>query len=275
MFTPDHKPSTEQAERCYVPVSGGQFLCSDRDPWEPIDGSLWRFANPQLDAPQHFIGRYFDKDCYAVEIDSSPTVIDHHWQDLRHLMAMLTPTQYETAARALQIIGWDNDHKFCGRCGQATTGHEHEMAKHCQPCDLLFYPRLSPCIITVITRGDEILLAHNPAFPAKFFSALAGFIEAGESIESALRREVNEEVGIKVGKIEYFDSQSWPFPGQLMIGFIAEYAEGEIEVDGIEIEEANWYRYDQLPMVPPTAFLAGQLIQHVVDRHSGNIIKDD
>ncbi len=268
MFIPDHQPSGEQRRRCYVPVSSGQLLCSDKGPWEPIDGSLWRFANPQIDAPIHFIGRYYDTDCYVVDLNDCPDVIDHHWQNHRALVSLLTPVQYEVTARALQIINWDKDHQFCGRCGSGTSAHSHEMAKQCEPCDLLFYPRLSPCIITVVTKGDQILLAHNPAFPARFFSALAGFIEAGESIESALRREVMEEVGIEVGNIEYFGSQSWPFPGQLMIGFIAEYKSGEISVDGIEIEEANWYRYDQLPKVPPNAFIAGQLIEFVVERNS-------
>lgn len=267
-FFPDHTPQTDDAERCYVPLSNGQFLCSDTGPWDPIDSSLWRFANPQLDAPKHYLGRYHNKDCYVVELEDLPMVTDHHWQNLRNLLGMLNPTQYEVAARALQIIGWDKDHRFCGRCGEATQSHQHEMAKHCQPCDLLFYPRLSPCVITVVTRGEEILLAHNPAFPGRFFSALAGFIEAGESIESALRREVKEEVGIEIGKVEYFGSQSWPFPSQLMIGFVAEYVEGEITVDGVEIDEANWYRYDDLPMIPPVSTLSGQLIQHFVNQHT-------
>ncbi len=267
MFIPNHKPQNDDRPRCYVPVSQGQLLCSDQGPWAPIDGSLWRFANPDLDAPTHFIGEYFDKDCYTVELQASPAVHDHHWQDLRQLFSLLDPTHYEVAARSMQVVSWDRDHKFCGRCGSETTLHDHDMAKHCEPCNLQFYPRLSPCVITVVTRGEEMLLAHNPTFPARFYSALAGFIEAGESIESALRREVKEEVGITVGKIEYYGSQSWPFPGQLMIGFIAEYESGEIEVDGIEIEEANWYRYDQLPKVPPRTALAGELIQHIVDRH--------
>jgi NAD+ diphosphatase len=122
-------------------------------------------------------------------------------------------------------------------------------------------------VITVITRDDHCLLAHNPAFPARFFSALAGFIEAGETIEAALRREVFEEVGLNVGRLHYFGSQAWPFPGQLMIGFHAEYESGDIAIDGIEIEEANWYRYDQLPLVPPPSTLSGQLIQAFVQRH--------
>lgn len=267
MFVPDHKPRDEGLDVVYVPVSQGHLLCSDSDSWQPIAASVWRFSNPQIDAPRVYIGRYFDQDCYVVELDQQPDVHDHHWQNLRHLMSLLDETHYEVSARALQILNWERDHQFCGRCGCATSSHTKEMAKHCDQCDLLFYPRLSPCVIMIVTRGDEILLAHNPLFPARYYSALAGFVEVGESIESALRREVFEEVGIKVGKLEYFGSQPWPFPGQIMIGFVAEYESGEIAVDGVEIEDANWYRFDDLPFVPPISTLSGQLIQHFVEQH--------
>ena len=267
MFIPGHVPQQESSDRCYVPVSQGQVLCSDTQGWQPISASVWRFANPQLEAPVHFIGRYFEQDCYVVILDQLPEIHEHSWFGLGQLLGLLSEVDYEVAARALQIVNWTRDHQFCGRCGSSTEAHVKEMAKYCAPCDLLFYPRLSPCVITVITRGEECLLAHNPAFPARFFSALAGFIEVGESIESALRREVEEEVGLKVGQLEYFGSQAWPFPGQLMIGFLAEYESGDIVVDGIEIEEADWFRYDELPMIPPEATLSGQLIQEFVRRN--------
>ncbi|GAB3106952.1 NAD(+) diphosphatase [Aestuariicella hydrocarbonica] len=267
MFTPDHRPQQEGLEKCYVPISDGLLLSSVEYGWQPLPASSWRFANPQLEAPQHYIGRYFDKDCYVVVLEAQPDVHQHHWQNLRQLLGLLDEISYEVAARALQVVNWDRDHQFCGRCGSRTESHHREMAKHCQSCDALFYPRLSPCVITVVTRGEHCLLAHNPAFPSRFFSALAGFIEVGETIESALRREVREEVGIEVGKLEYFGSQAWPFPGQLMIGFMAEYQSGDIVVDGVEIEEANWYRYDELPLVPPAASLSGQLISHFVKMH--------
>lgn len=269
MFIPGHAPENEGQEKCYVPVSQGQVLCSDAEGWRPIAGNIWRFANPQLDAETHYIGCYFEQDCYVVMLDELPDVHEHSWLNLYQLLGLLSEIDYEVAARAVQIVNWERDHQFCGRCGSPTQSHDRELAKRCEPCDMLFYPRLSPCVITVITRGEECLLAHNPAFPSRFFSALAGFIEVGETIESALRREVAEEVGIKVGKLEYFGSQSWPFPGQLMIGFLAEYDSGDIVVDGIEIEEADWFRFDELPMIPPATSLAGRLIREFVKRNEG------
>ena len=250
-------------------VSNGLLLCSDTDPWSPIDDSVWRFSNPQLNAPFYCIGQYQGLDCYAVALENTPEIFGHHWVDLRRLMVNLIESHYEIAARALQIIQWELDHGFCGRCGSATSNHEHEMAKHCGRCDLMFYPRLSPCVIMLITRGNECLLARNGNFPGAFYSALAGFIEVGETIEGALRREVLEEVSLRVGALTYFGSQSWPFPGQLMIGFHAEYEHGEIEVDGEEIVEANWYRYDNLPQVPNQFSLAGQLINQFVKSQQG------
>ncbi|MBR9911941.1 MAG: NAD(+) diphosphatase [Gammaproteobacteria bacterium] len=268
MFIPDHKPLSEAGDSCFIAVSQGQILAPDQSSWAPLEESTWRFSNPQLQAPQYCIGRYRGADCFVVLIDDRPDVYGHHWIDLRRLMALLDEAHYQMAARALQVIQWKLDHRFCGRCGAKTVSHRREMASHCDACDLFFYPRLSPCVIVLITRGDHCLLARNANFAGPFFSALAGFIEAGETIEGALQREVMEEVGIEVGQLKYFGSQSWPFPSQLMIGFHAAYAGGDIEVDGEEIVEADWFRYDELPQVPPETSLAGQLIRHFVAQHN-------
>lgn len=264
MFVAGYKASTQESGRCFIVISSGQILCPDATEWMPVAESYWHFTNPQLNASSYCIGQYRQQDCYVVELQGQPELHGHHWADLRRLLVVLSESQYEMAARALQILQWRKDHRFCGRCGGATISHEQEMAKHCEPCDLLFYPRLSPCVIMLITRGDECLLARNANFPGPFYSALAGFIEVGETIESSLRREVYEEVGLEVGRLSYFGSQSWPFPSQLMIGFYAEYAQGEINIDGEEIVEANWYRYDDLPLIPNQHTLAGQLINQFV-----------
>jgi NAD+ diphosphatase len=266
VFFPGVIQSDDGKPRCYIPVYDNQLLCSEDFIWEPITGSLWRFLNPDPTADIHYIGDYEGQSCFVVSLSEQYNVEGYCWNNLRVMLGMLNPTHYEMTARALQIVNWDIDHRFCGRCGDATLHHSAERAKVCVACKLEFYPRLSPCVITVVTRGEYCLLAHNPTFPDGYYSALAGFIEAGEGIESALRREVKEEVNVTVGKLSYFGSQSWPFPGQLMIGFHSEYELGDVEVDGVEIVDANWYRFDQLPLIPPASTLSGQLIQSFVNK---------
>jgi NAD+ diphosphatase len=267
MFLPIHTPQQLGLDKCFVPIAQGQLLCADGENFKPLPGSVWRFLNPQPEAALHYLGRYYEQDCYAVLLQQQPAIEGHSWYNLGQLLGALGPIEYEVAARGLQIVHWDREHRFCGRCGHATSKHKQDLAKHCSRCDVLYYPRLSPCVITVITRGEECLLAHNAAFAGRFFSALAGFVEAGETLESALRREVKEEVDVTVGALEYFGSQAWPFPSQLMIGFLAEYESGEIRVDGVEIDEAQWYRYDNLPAVPSEDTLSGQLIREFVRRN--------
>jgi NAD+ diphosphatase len=135
----------------------------------------------------------------------------------------------------------------------------------CNPCGTINYPKIAPCIIVLVTRGDEMLLARNVNFPRPMYSTLAGFIEAGETAEETLVREVREEVGIEVHELRYFQSQSWPFPNQLMLGFFAEYAGGDIVCDQVEIADAQWFRAPDLPMIPPPASVSGQLIRHFID----------
>lgn len=265
MFSAGYKASIDKASGCFIVISNGKILSANSSDWAPFDESIWRFANIDRDVTTCFIGQYRQHNCFAVEVEGQPPVQGHHWADLRRLMTGLRESHYEMAARALQILQWKRDHRFCGRCGSATVSHPAEMAKYCEVCNLMFYPRLSPCVIMLITRGNECLLARNANFPDNLYSALAGFIEVGETIEACLRREVNEEVGLGVGELTYFGSQSWPFPGQLMIGFHACYERGEIDIDGEEIVEANWYRYDKLPLIPNQYTLAGQLIAEFVN----------
>ena len=151
--------------------------------------------------------------------------------------------------RAEQIVNWDRTHRFCGRCGTATELQDNERARRCPACGQLAFPRLSPAIITLVTRGErdeEVLLAHGRQFPGRFYSALAGFVEPGESIEEAVRREVAEEAGITVGEVRYLASQPWPFPSSLMIGCIGTALDREITRDGDELEDARWFSRDEV-----------------------------
>ncbi len=200
----------------------------------------------------------------TVQLNAGNVPDSYQWLGLRSQLELLSPAAFQLAGRALQIARWFYDHRFCGRCGQSTTRDSLDFARVCQHCSLRFYPRISPCMIVLVTRGDEILLAHHHRASRVMYTTLAGFIEAGEGVEECIRREVMEEVGVQVGELKYFQSQPWPFPGQLMLGFFAEFASGDIVIDPTEIIDAKWFRYDELPQVPATATVAGQLIAHYV-----------
>jgi NAD+ diphosphatase len=135
---------------------------------------------------------------------------------------------------------------------------------------MLFYPRLSPAAIVLVKRGHRILMARSPGFPPGMYSVLAGFVEPGESIEETIEREIREEVGVEVENIRYFGSQPWPFPNSLMIGFIADYAGGELRIEPSEIEDAGWFRTDDLPTLPPKVSIARAMIDDFVAQHGGD-----
>jgi NAD+ diphosphatase len=193
---------------------------------------------------------------------------DFAWESIRGLISRgaLNADGFQLISAALQHQHWVRDHQFCGRCGQTTMRHTVERAMVCADCDMHYYPRLSPCIITVVAKGEYCLLALHQKARSKFYSALAGFVEVGESLEQALQREVMEEVGLSVSNLRYFGSQPWPFPGQLMIGFHADFAAGEIVIDGKEIVDAQWWHYRDLPTIPSASTLSGQLIRSFVER---------
>jgi NAD+ diphosphatase len=179
---------------------------------------------------------------------------------LRGLFNALSETHFWLAARAVQIVAWDRDHQFCGRCGTLNEDPATDRSKRCPECGLTAYPRLAPAVIVLVKRGDEILLGRSPHFVPGMYSTLAGFVEPGETLEHAVAREIEEEVGVRVKNIRYFGSQPWPFPNSLMVGFLAEWESGEIEIDGEEIEDAGWFTASNLPMIPPGISIARALI---------------
>ena len=173
--------------------------------------------------------------------------------------------EWMAAGRAVQIVEWARTHRFCGRCGTPTGLSPGERGMKCPACALVAYPRVAPAMITLVTRGEqgpeqEALLARGTNFPMPMYSCLAGFVEAGEDLEGAVVREVAEEVGVRVGNVRYQASQPWPFPHSLMIGFRADYLDGDLVLDETEIADANWYHREQLPMIPPGISIARRLI---------------
>ncbi len=206
--------------------------------------------------------------CWAVETDSGAPE-GMVYRDFRSFFGV-NEDFFRMAGRARQIVGWHATHRFCGRCGGETEPVPGELAKRCTRCGMMHYPRLSPAAIVLVEWGDHVLLARSPGFPKGLYSVLAGFVEPGESIEETVVREIREEVGIEVDNVTYFGSQPWPFPNSLMIGFTADYADGELSLDPAEIEDAGWYRADELPRLPPKTSIARAMIDDFEQRHGSD-----
>jgi NAD+ diphosphatase len=255
---PDEAPRTA----LWFPFQGDRLLVhADAEQAALLSYAELRDLRVDFEAGQ-YLGRLGDADCYAVELDPTLTPpADAALDGLRALYGRLSDDVYAIAGRAVQILLWDQTHRFCGRCGAATVNAPAERAKLCPQCGLLSFPRLSPAVIMLVQRGDEMLLARNRAFAEGFFSVLAGFVEPGEALEEAVAREVREEVGLELRDIRYFGSQPWPFPHSLMIGFTAHYAGGDLRLQADEIVEAAWYSRDgELPRLPGKLSIARRLI---------------
>jgi NAD+ diphosphatase len=212
-----------------------------------------------------YLGTLGGRACYAFEYAADTEVPqDLMWKGLRALFGKLDDSLFALAGRALQYTDWDRTHQYCGRCGTPTRVREHERARECPACALIAYPRIAPAVMCLVRRGQEILLARSPHFPPGMYSALAGFVEPGESLEQCLAREVQEETGIKIANPRYFASQPWPFPHSLMIAFVADYAGGEICPAPDEIEDAQWFARDALPKLPNRISIARRLIDGAI-----------
>ena len=216
-----------------------------------------------------YLGNFRGRACYAAEgklpVESLSGAA---FQELRSLFARLDDEFYEIALLGVHLVEWDKNYQFCSRCRGAFISRSDMRAKECEKCGRLEFPRISPAIIVLVEKGDTLLLARSARFAGEFFSVLAGFVEPGESLEEAVCREVKEETGITVKDIAYFGSQPWPFPDSLMIGFTAQYESGEIRVDGEEIIEAGWYKFNNLPQIPGKLSIARQLIDWFVQKRS-------
>jgi len=215
---------------------------------------------------------YFEGDpVFLFELAHQAEVPGASWQGLRQFMMQDEDVdRFRMLGFAAQIGTWANQHRFCGRCGQPMRQHPSERAMQCAACGIHHYPRISPSMIVLVTRGDELLLARSPRFAPGVYSTLAGFVEPGESVEQCVIREVHEEVGVAIHRPQYICSQGWPFPHSLMLGFHAEYAAGEIVMQPEEIEDAGWFHIDRLPALPAPKSIARYLIELYLARRSGH-----
>ena len=171
---------------------------------------------------------------------------------------------FQLAGRGVQLAEFYRSHKFCGYCGHTMHPSKTEWAMLCGSCRERYYPQIAPCIIVAIRRDDHILLAQHTRHRNGIYTVLAGFVEVGETLEQTVAREVMEESAIRVKNLRYVTSQPWPFPQSLMTAFMAEYDSGEITIDPNELLDAGWYRYDQLPLLPPPGTVARRLIEDTV-----------
>jgi NAD+ diphosphatase len=178
---------------------------------------------------------------------SHPSLPDHlQFADLRAMMAELSVEDAADAATAKGVLEWHRSHRFCSKCGRPSEISSAGWRRECPDCGTQHFPRTDPVVIMLITRGDRVLVGRQPPWPRGMFSLLAGFMEPGETLEAAVRREVMEEAGIRVGRVAYVASQPWPFPSSLMIGCAGEALSEEIEIDPHELEHAMWVEREEM-----------------------------
>ena len=213
---------------------------------------------------EHYLGTYGGDHCFAAELAQNQNLPDGHAMlGLRDMLGHVDDTLAGLSGRALQILEWNRNHAYCGRCGGETVPREDERARTCPRCKRTSYPPVAPAIMILITHGRKLLLARKVGWGNTRYSALAGFVEPGETLESTVIRETREEVGVEIKNIRYFGSQPWPFPNNLMIAFTAEYAGGEVRPDGVEIEHAAFYDADELPNLPGSISISRRMINTV------------
>lgn len=179
---------------------------------------------------------------------------------LREYYACHSEEENFLAFRAKALLNWYKTEKFCGSCGAELKNHGKLTARECPSCKRIIFPRIEPCVIVLVNKGDKILLARHTYRNQDIYACIAGFMEAGESAEEAVRRELYEETGIKVKNLVYRGSQSWPFPDQLMLGFTAEWESGELKLQPEEIADAQWFDPENCPASPKPGSIAYRLI---------------
>lgn len=260
-FTPLLTPSLQDLVHNYV-FCGDELLVGEADLALPPtqDLAALDLRDPHF-MPVGLLGAAYCRVAWLPRGTAPPA--GYSTRRLRALFGALDDARLAVAGRAYQIAEWARTHRFCGACGGPTQALAGERCMRCPACGHAAYPRISPAMMVLVRRGPSILLARHHNSPARFFTALAGFLEAGESIEEAIHREVQEEVGLQVRDLRYFASQPWPFPHSLMIAFTAEYAGGEIRLDANEIAEALWVGPgDPMPAIPPRGIsIAADLIE--------------
>lgn len=232
-------------------ISGEYHLpCGDKAPIE-VEGELFNVGNSS-------------SPCISAKCNYDFSLPENYeFINLRTSFNHISKEEYDMASKGEELLFWDNNSRFCGRCGSPMLRHT-EISKLCSKCGWEIFPQLSPAILVLVRRGDEALLVHARNFKRHFFGLVAGFVETGENLEECVKREVREETSIEIDNIRYFGSQTWPYPANLMIGFTADYVSGEIQFADEELSDGRFFKADDLPTIPTRPSLARRLIDEWV-----------
>ncbi len=229
-----------------------------RLPQGPLPAGFDRIVDPVL-----HLGTYRGAPCWAASVTSGVDVPSGFQREsLLPVQTRLTDDALSLGGLALQAIHWERTSAHCPRCGAKTFRIEGEWGKRCAQCAYEHYPHLHPCVIVLVRDADRVLLTRKAFWPKGRYGLIAGFVDVGESLEGAAEREVREEVGVRIRDLRYVASQYWPFPSQLMVGFTAAYANGDLTVNRHELEDARWFSVHDLPDLPPKLSIARFLLDH-------------
>ena len=229
---------------------------------------LWKDVRDFLeqDRSMIFCGNFSDRRCFAVECEKVPDFFSEF--PIRQFLFEYPENFQKAICRAKGLLSWLKQHRYCGCCREKLEPSSTDSGLQCPVCHAVYYPQLAPAVIVGITRneGRELLLAHNRNFSGNIYSLIAGFVEAGESVEAAIHREIFEECGIRVKNLRYVTSQMWPFPNSLMLAFQAEYDSGNAEADGVELSDLGWFTADDHPELPSPGSVAREVIDRIFNQ---------
>jgi NAD+ diphosphatase len=268
VFVPGHRgPAMVDGEIACCLFHGNRVFIARGEGGRPLIPRIDAAAHGITLKDAHYLGRLDGAHCYALALPRGAALPEGlELLGMRALILEGEETAAAIAGQAYQLLEWARTHRYCGSCGAPTLPHAADRAVECPDCKLVFYPRISPVMMALVYRDNEILLTRKPGYAPGRYTVVAGFVEAGESLEQCLAREVREEVGVEIRNPRYFASQPWPFPNSLVMAFSAEWAGGEVVPDGTELEDARWFSIDALPELPEAVHVSRQLIDDTLAR---------
>ena len=251
---PDRDPG---GDGVWLLLQGNQLLTVGRENLPELASGISPFQGKH---PPLYVGQWQGSPCRLLTVPRDTRLEGFTSHSLLANEPQLPLPLLSLAGVGRMILHWEQTSRHCGNCGRELRRLSNEWGKECPQCNNHHFPRIHPCVIGLVVRGDEILLVRKPEWAAGRYGLVAGFVEFGECLEEAMARETLEETGIRVNNLRYIGSQCWPFPSQLMCGFVADYVDGELQLQKEELEDAGWFRLERLPTLPPRRSIARYLI---------------